>query len=245
MFKDIDLLIGFVLLMLAAGTVVAATTQAVAALTGLRSRQLCRALEELLLQSDCCNFSPDDARKLASFLLTHPRLRGRAAGGVTHLRREDFVRLLIEEAAGPTPLSVRLRAGFVFSSACEARSAARRLGCNSLILEAKSPNESPPQRDAKAMVVALGPSPMLLHVHAWYGHAMARATERYMRQTRTLAAILSLALVLATRLDILASFRIQTPGHWPGLVLSWLLLSLGTPFWYDRLKDLLHFRPAV
>ena len=30
----------------------------------------------------------------------------------------------------------------------------------------------------------------------------------------------------------------------PGLILSWTLLSLGAPFWYDALKDLLKLRPA-
>jgi hypothetical protein len=31
----------------------------------------------------------------------------------------------------------------------------------------------------------------------------------------------------------------------PGLILSVILLSLGAPFWYDVLKDLLKFRPAL
>jgi hypothetical protein len=30
-----------------------------------------------------------------------------------------------------------------------------------------------------------------------------------------------------------------------GVVLSWVLLSLGAPFWYDTLKDLLKLRPAI
>lgn len=32
---------------------------------------------------------------------------------------------------------------------------------------------------------------------------------------------------------------------WPGLVLTWVLLSLGAPFWYDLLKDLLKLRSSV
>ena len=33
--------------------------------------------------------------------------------------------------------------------------------------------------------------------------------------------------------------------HFPGLLLSWVLLSLGTPFWYDALKNLLKLRSAI
>ena len=31
----------------------------------------------------------------------------------------------------------------------------------------------------------------------------------------------------------------------PGVLISWALLSLGAPFWYDRLKDLLKLRPTL
>jgi hypothetical protein len=33
--------------------------------------------------------------------------------------------------------------------------------------------------------------------------------------------------------------------HFPGLLLSWVLLSLGAPFWYDALKNALRFRSLV
>ncbi|SPE38188.1 hypothetical protein SBA3_280010 [Candidatus Sulfopaludibacter sp. SbA3] len=67
-----------------------------------------------------------------------------------------------------------------------------------------------------------------------------------MRQTRVITAFLTLALVLALRLDLFLFLYFHLPGcgRWPGMALSWLLISLGTPFWYDRMKDLLHFRPS-
>lgn len=39
----------------------------------------------------------------------------------------------------------------------------------------------------------------------------------------------------------------QTSGwnHLPGILLSWVLLSLGTPFWYDALKNALKFRSVL
>jgi hypothetical protein len=49
--------------------------------------------------------------------------------------------------------------------------------------------------------------------------------------------------------DIAASYRQRDLGGiWtgaPGLLLSWVLLSLGAPFWYDALKNLLKFRSLV
>lgn len=34
-------------------------------------------------------------------------------------------------------------------------------------------------------------------------------------------------------------------SHLPGILLSWVLLTLGTPFWYDALKNLLKFRSVI
>jgi len=245
MFKDLDLLIGFVLLMLTAGTVVAAGTQSVAALTGMRARFLRQAIEELLVQLDPCKLSPGEARRLAAFLLRHPQLRGRGAACATHLRREDFVRLLIEIASGTTEFAAPLRSGFVFSNSADARECAVAIGAHTLRLESDAPAENPRHRSTRAIIAALGPHPLLAQIHAWYDHAMARATERYMRLTRLVAAAISLSLVLVMRLDVLTCLHLPNPGHWPGMALSWLLLSLGTPFWYDRLKDLLHLRPGT
>jgi hypothetical protein len=33
--------------------------------------------------------------------------------------------------------------------------------------------------------------------------------------------------------------------HWPGIILSWILVSLGAPFWYDVMKNLLRLRPSL
>lgn len=107
------------------------------------------------------------------------------------------------------------------------------------------PGESPSHRDIKAILAASGPLPWLSRIYTWYGHAMFRGTQRYIRQTRIITALLALAVVMALRLDLLECFHLHPSSCWPGMTLSWILISLGTPFWYDRLKDLLHFRPSA
>jgi hypothetical protein len=34
-------------------------------------------------------------------------------------------------------------------------------------------------------------------------------------------------------------------SSWRGVLLTWILLSLGAPFWYDALKDMLKLRPTL
>lgn len=231
--------------MLAAGTVVATGTQLAASLTRMRTRFLRRSVEDLIFQIDPRHLSPQDARQLASFLLRHPWLCGRTNAPVSCLRREDFVRLLVEIAAESSPAAARLREAFGLNSAEEAVALSQSIGSHALRLELACPGQPARDRDTKAIIAALGPLPVLARIHAWYGLAMNRATQRYMRQTRIITGLLALALVLALRLDLLEFFRFRTSTHWPGLALSWLFLSLGTPFWYDRLKDLLHLRPSL
>ena len=240
-FADLDLLFGFVSLMLASGTVVAAGTEAAAALGGMRTRYLRDALGELLAQLDPSRLSPSGARQLAEQVLHHPCLRGFSRSGASVLRREDLVRLLVELSSG----APELRGAFGFKSPAQARAVSRSITIATLRLETEHPAEAPSVRRTRAVVCAMGLNPRVAFLHAWYEHAMARATRRYRRAARLTASLLALGLVLATQLDLLEFFRMHPATHWPGLTLSWLFISLGTPFWYDRLKDLMHLRPST
>jgi hypothetical protein len=230
--------------MFAAGTVVAAGTQAVAAVTGMRARYLRQALEELLAQLSPPHIRPAEARELALFLVRHPWLRGTGGSPAAYLRREDFVRLLLDAAAQDSAAAARLRDAFGWSCACDAARVSQSLGSHALRLALQSPDDSPHRRHTRATIEALGPHPLLALIDAWYPRAMERATHRFMRHTRVLTALFAVALVVSARLDLLEFFRVRQASHWPGMALSWLLISLGTPFWYDRVKDLLHLRQA-
>ena len=231
--------------MLASGTVVAAGTQLVATVTGMRSRHLRRALEELLRQLDPRHLSTHDARELAAWLLSHPWLCGHPDGSASELRREHFVRLLIEMASGSSPLARRVRRSFGFARAAEARELAHAIGAQSLRLERECPGEPACDRDTRAVIAAFGDHKLLALIHTWYGPTMVRATRRYRLRARMVTALVALLLVVAAQIDLLQFLRLRYSRHWAGLTLSWVLISLGTPFWYDRLKDLLHLRPSA
>lgn len=242
--QNLSLVFGYVSVMLSAATLVATGTQFLTTLAALRPRLLRRSLTELLVILDPANLSCTDAGKLALFLTCHPSLCGHSRGAASVLRRQDFERLLMKMAAGTSQLSAKLRKSFGIASPGEACELLLAIGATSLRFELEQPAEPAGERETRAILSALGPRPLLAEIHASYGHAMARATRRYRMRTRGIAASLALALVLVLRLDLLQFFRLRNTCEWPGLTLSWILLSLGTPFWYDRLKDLLHFRPS-
>jgi len=222
--------------MMLAGAAVAGMTQAAAVAARSRKRHLRGALERLLTR---LSLSPGDASTIAALTLRHPL----AAGS---LRRENLVRILLELAAAPSAESLHRAFGFAHASD------AIRLLCawdrRALELELSSPGEPLDLRQTRAVLAAAGPNPAIARIHSEFALAMQRATARYRAETRTLAAAAALAVVFALKLDSLEllarAARLQharCPGA--GLALSWMLLSLGAPFWYDRLKDLLHLRP--
>ncbi|SPE38187.1 hypothetical protein SBA3_280009 [Candidatus Sulfopaludibacter sp. SbA3] len=151
LFKNLDSVFGFVLLMLAAGTVVAAATQFAATLTRMRARFLRQAVEELLSQVAPAHLSSEDARQLALILLHHPWLCGRTNAGASSLRREDLVRLLVEVASQDSLLAARLRDALDLAGAGEALDLARRIGSHVLALELENPGECTRDRDTKAI----------------------------------------------------------------------------------------------
>ena len=73
------------------------------------------------------------------------------------------------------------------------------------------------------------------------------AAEKQVEDARRELAAAKARLAEAVEPLQLRSFDIRTewPAHLPGLLLSWTLLALGTPFWYDLLKNLLKLRSVT
>jgi hypothetical protein len=86
---------------------------------------------------------------------------------------------------------------------------------------------------------------------------MDRVTQRFARHTRSVAVVISLVVAAALQLDAFdllrhANTAAIVPENWnwgwaklPGIALSAILLSLGAPFWYNALKDLVGLRPVL
>lgn len=241
--KSLDELIGLALLMLLAGAAVAVLTQAISVAVRGRQRHLRDALQHLLTRVP---MAPADAARTAEAVLRHPLVaadRQRAES----LTREELTRVLLELAAEPFAQTLQRAFGFA-RGAGEAARLLEALDRRALALERIHPTEPPAVRQTRAVLAAAGPNRAIARLHAEFARAMERATARYRAETRSIAAVVALAVVYAMKLDSLQllgrAARLQrAPSQWVGLALSWMLLSLGAPFWYDRLKDLLHLRP--
>jgi hypothetical protein len=237
-------LIGLALVMMLAGAAVAAVTQAVSLVARGRQRYLRAAVEQLLARFP---MTRADAAAAAEMALRHPLVapHSRRASSV---RREELVRVLLELAAEPSAKPLQEAFGF-HRGAADAARLLRALDGRALRLERARPSEPLHLRQTRAILGAAGPNRAIARIHAEFAGAMRRATARYRLETRVVAAAVALGVVFAMRLDSLEllgrAARLQhAPSQWVGLALSWMLLSLGAPFWYDRLKDLLHLRPG-
>lgn len=76
--------------------------------------------------------------------------------------------------------------------------------------------------------------------------ALAAATSAKVEATRALDLLRRPAIDLIPKTLPSPLGEGKTPrGAWPGILFSWLLLSLGAPFWFDALKNLLKLRSLL
>jgi hypothetical protein len=74
----------------------------------------------------------------------------------------------------------------------------------------------------------------------------ARAAQQAANTDARNEARKSLALLGTPAINLLPeSLGRPKPTAWPGVLLSWVLLSLGAPFWFDALKNLLRLRSVL
>jgi len=130
-----------------------------------------------------------------------------------------------------------------------------------LKLEALRP-ELPASVRHSIAVVTEAPSQFAGRIHACFDETMDRVTQRFARHTRLVAVVIALGVAAGLQLDAFellrripadgaAAYAIMpqswawTPAKIPGIALSAMLLSLGAPFWYNALKDLVGLRPIL
>jgi hypothetical protein len=126
-----------------------------------------------------------------------------------------------------------------------------------LKLEALRPELPAAMRQAVA-VVTEAPSRFAGRIYACFDETMDRISHRFARHTGVVTAVIAIAVAAGLQLDSFEILRqgaeahLIVPQSWdwnpaklPGIALSAMLLSLGAPFWYNVLKDLVAFRPML
>jgi hypothetical protein len=263
MLHSLDVLIGFAAIMLLISAAVTVLTQAVTGVLGWRGKNLARGLVTILNQIDP-KITAFCARQIALGVLRHP-LIARAEGKLgTVIQREELARILLELAAGREPggKSLDEYARSTLKQTLEANGIANpaqvleNIQLLGLKLEALRPELPSPVRHTIAIVTE-APSQFAGRIHACFDETMDRVTQRFARHARLVAGAIALLVAAGLQLDAFDLLRranayVIMPESWnwnrakiPGIALSAMLLSLGAPFWYNALKDLVGLRPVL
>lgn len=239
-------------------------TQVVTGALDWRSRNLLRGVMTILNQIDP-KATPFAVEQIAGAVLRHP-LVARAEGKLgTVIQREELTRILLQLAAGNEPggkaldeyarqtLKKMLEANGIQDPA----SVLENIHLLGLKLEALRPELPASARQAIA-VITEAPSQFAGRLHACFDETMERISHRFARHTGLVTAVIAIAVAAGLQLDSFellrqgAEARLIVPQNWswspaklPGIAFSAVLLSLGAPFWYNVLKDLVAFRPAL
>jgi hypothetical protein len=268
MLKSLDVLIGFSAIMLLVSIGVTVLTQAITDALSWRGTHLVRGIVTILNQLDP-KLTRFCAQQIAEAVLRHP-LIARAEGRLgTVIQREELTRVLLALAAGQEPGAKSLDeyARSTLKRALESNGIANPaevlddIHLLMLKLEAQRP-ELPSSVRHSIAVVTGAPNQFAGRIHACFDETMDRVTQRFARHTRIVAVLIALGIAAGLQLDAFellrripadgaAAYGIM-PGSWgwnpaklPGIALSAMLLSLGAPFWYNALKDLVGLRPVL
>ena len=266
MLKSLDVLIGFSIIMLLVSAAVTVLTQVITGAFGWRGRHLVRGVVTILNQIDP-KITPFCLRQIAVAALRHP-LIARAEGRLgTVIQREELTRILLELAAGKEPggKSLDEYARATLKRVLETNGIANpaevldNIHLLALKLEALRPDLPSPVRHTIA-VVTEAPSQFAARLHTSFDETMDRVTQRFARHARLVAGAIALLVAAGLQLDAFELLRRLAsdsatayailPQTWtrtrlPGITLSAMLLSLGAPFWYNALKDLVGLRPIL
>jgi hypothetical protein len=302
MLKTLDILIGATTVVLLFSMAVTVITQALTTFFQRRGRHLKAGLANLLQQLGIP--TRQCAEDIADHVLRHPLIADGKGNLGTVVKRDEFVKLLLDFASGEgistlgeeskkTLLAVIQKNGISDPS-----SALKNIRALELQLEASDPQLATYIRQSLAIVHGAG-SDFVARINSWYDQTIDRVSQRFTTYTHWVTIGIAAVVVLTVQLDIIAvmdrlsiddQFRntvadtwakklagdtgaqtdprpyydllshaglvtLPTSATWidqlketrkiPGMLLSILLVSLGAPFWYSVLKDLLQLRSSL
>ncbi len=263
MLHSLDVLIGFAAIMLLVSAAVTMLTQAVTGALGWRGKNLVRGLVTILNQVDP-KITAFCAQQIALGVVRHP-LIARAEGKVgTVIQREELTRILLELAAGREPggksldeyARLTLKRTLETNGIADPAQVLENIHLLGLKLEALRPEWPSAVRHGIAIATE-APGQFAGRIHACFDETMDRVTQRFARHTRSVAVAIAVVVAAGLQLDAFDLLRRAdtysiVPENWnwgwaklPGIALSAILLSLGAPFWYNALKDLVGLRPVL
>jgi len=249
--------------MLLLSAAVTMLTQAVTGALGWRGRNLVRGLVTILNQVDP-KITAFCARQIVLGVVRHPLIARAEGKPGTVIQREELTRILLELGAGHEPggksldeyARLTLKRTLETNGIADPAQVLENIHLLGLKLEALRPEWPSAARHGIAIATE-APSQFAGCIHACFDETMDRVTERFARHTRSVAALVALVVAAGLQLDAFDLLRRANnyaivPENWtwswaklPGIALSAILLSLGAPFWYNALKDLVGLRPVL
>jgi hypothetical protein len=205
--KTLDILIGATTVVLLFSMAVTVITQALNNLFHRRGKHLKAGLANLLQQlgipTETC------ANDIADHVLRHPMIADGKGNLGTVVKREEFVKLLLDFAGGEGVSSLgdesknALLAVIQKNGIPDPLSALKNIRALELQLEASDPQLATDVRRALAIVHGAG-SDFIARINSWYDETIDRVSQRFTNYTHLVTIAISLVVVVTVQLDIIA-----------------------------------------
>jgi hypothetical protein len=210
----LDILIGFVLVMLLASAVVTVLSQWLLNLRNYRAMVLKEGLKRLLIQVD--GALTHHAEEIARRVLLHPLIagqdwRGEAREGAV-VQREELVRVLLELATGKTTLdgpalaALRTAFGVKETDGDAPKSWLDAIQARTMQLEVERPGAARHVLQARA-IVENASTPFVSGLMSWFDETSGRMTQYFAQRARAYTIFLSTLVALALPLDAIDLLR--------------------------------------
>jgi len=207
MLKTLDILIGATTVVLLFSMAVTVITQAVTTFFQRRGRHLKAGLANLLQQlgipARAC------AEDIADHVLRHPMIADGKGNLGTVVKREEFIKLLLDLASGEGTASLgeasksALVAVIQKNGISDPLSALKNIRALELQLEASAPHMANNVRQALAIVHGAG-SDLVARINSWYDQTIDRVSERFTKYTHWVTIGIAAVVVLSVQLDTIA-----------------------------------------
>jgi hypothetical protein len=258
MLKSLDVILELTVVMLVASMAVTVLTQIYTSLRNTRGTHLHKGLIDLLQQIDPA-VTAEIADEVAGAILSHPLVHDsdNRLGSLVH--RDEFTHLLLEVAAGHGSDALREESRTVLVRALQANGIAnpaaslKAMREMALEFEEHYPDVAAHVRRDMAILRA-AKSELVAKINGCFDQTIDRVSARFTLTARQVSLIAAFLVAVALQLDSVAliqrlvSADTAAQHHsasWAGIALSTLLLSLGAPFWFEALKDVLRLRSAL